>query len=182
MPLRSPRIPASVPVLVVTVLLGCPSPPQAAEPDHPPLEEAVQRAEEAARLLAGTGEAGLAEFRGEGSAHVWQDVYVFVLDCAKGTTLAHPVTPEREGEPIAAGPAYGGVTAAQRGAAQCAAARDPDGGWLEYPFPRPGEEQPSRQITYLLAVPGTPYVVGAGVYPAEEAAAPGEQEAAGARR
>jgi cytochrome c len=176
MPLRSPRIPAPVPVLVVTVLLGCPGPPRAAGPDHPPLEEAVQRAEEAARLLAGTGEAGLAEFRGEGSAHVWQDVYVFVLDCAKGTTVAHPVTPEWEGEPIAAGPAYGGVTAAQRGAAQCAAARDPDGGWLEYPFPRPGEERPSRQITYLLPVPGTPYAVGAGVYAAEE------EEAAGARR
>jgi signal transduction histidine kinase len=51
-------------------------------------------------------------------------------------------------------------------------ARDPDGGWLEYPFPKPGEEQPSRKITYMLAVPGTPYVVGAGVY--ADAAAPGK--------
>ena len=49
------------------------------------------------------------------------------------------------------------------------------------PVPRPGEERPSRQITYMLAVPGTPYAVGAGIYAAEEPTL-GEQEAAGARR
>jgi signal transduction histidine kinase len=38
------------------------------------------------------------------------------------------------------------------------------GGWFEYPFPKPGEERPSRKVTYMLAVPGTSYVVGAGVY------------------
>ncbi len=38
------------------------------------------------------------------------------------------------------------------------------GGWFEYPFPKPGEKGPSRKVTYMLAVPGTPYVVGAGVY------------------
>ena len=58
----------------------------------------------------------------------------------------------------------GGVNAAQRADAQCGAARRPGGGWFEYPFPKPGEERPSRKITYMLAVPGTPYVVGAGVY------------------
>lgn len=167
MPLRSFQILA----LVAVVVLGCPGAPRAAGPGHPPLEEVVQKVEEAARRLAGTGEAGLAEFRGKGSVHV-QDTYVFISDCDKGTIVADPLMPEGEGKPIAAGPTYGGVTAAQRAAAQCAAAREPDGGWLEYPFPKPGEEQPSRKITYMLAVPGTPYVVGAGVY--ADAAAPGK--------
>ena len=72
--------------------------------------------------------------------------------------------PERDGRPIADGPTYGGVTAARRADAQCAAARKPGGGWFEYPFPKPGEERPSRKVAYMLAVPGTPYVVGAGVY------------------
>ena len=94
----------------------------------------------------------------------WKDTYVFVADCNKRTIVAHPIMPERDGKPIADGPTYGGVSAAQRAEAQCAAAGKPGGGWFEYPFPKPGEERPSRKITYMLAVPGTPYVVGAGVY------------------
>jgi signal transduction histidine kinase len=65
---------------------------------------------------------------------------------------------------IAAGPTYGGVTAAWRAVAQCEAGRKPGGGWFEYPFPKPGAREPSRKISFVLAVPGTPYVVGAGVY------------------
>ena len=119
---------------------------------------------EAARYLAEGGGEGLARFKGKGSEYVWKDTYVFVADCNKRTIVAHPTMPERDGRPIADGPTYGGVSAAQRADAQCGAARRPGGGWFEYPFPKPGEERPSRKITYMLAVPGTPYVVGAGVY------------------
>ena len=131
--------------------------------------------------FAGTGEKGLARFKGKGSEYVWKDTYVFVSDCNKRTTVAHPTMPERDGKPIAAGPTYGGVTAAQRADAQCEAARKPGGDWFEYPFPKPGEERPSRKVTYMLAVPGTPYVVGAGVY--DETVTLGELEtASGGRR
>ena len=41
------------------------------------------------------------------------------------------------------------------------------GGWFEYPFSRPDAREPSRKISYVLAVPETPYVVGAGVYDEE---------------
>jgi cytochrome c len=136
----------------------------AARQDHATPEEVVGKVREAARYLAETGEEGLARFKGKGSGYVWKDTYVFVSDCDKRTIVAHPTMPERDGKPIAAGPAYGGVTAARRADAQCEAARKPGGGWFEYPFPKPGEERPSRKITYMLAVPGTPYVVGAGVY------------------
>ena len=83
--------------------------------------------------------------------------------------------PERDGRPIADGPTYGGVTAARRADSQCEAAREPGGGWFAYPFPKPGEERPSRKVTCMLAVPGTPYVVGAGVY--DEKVSLGELEA-----
>jgi hypothetical protein len=151
-------------ILAFAMLLGPAGALQAAGPGHATPEEVVGKVREAARYLAEAGGEGLARFKGKGSEYVWKDTYVFVSDCNKRTIVAHPTMPERDGKPIAAGPAYGGVTAAQRADAQCEAARKPGGGWFEYPFPKPGEEQPSRKVTYMLAVPGTPYVVGAGVY------------------
>ncbi len=35
---------------------------------------------------------------------------------------------------------------------------------MEYGYPKAGGTQPERKVTYLLAVPGTSYVVGAGIY------------------
>jgi len=137
---------------------------EAAGQGHAAPEEVVDKVRQAARYLAEAGGEGLARFRGAGSDFVWKDTYVFVSDCDKRTTVAHPTMPERDGKPIADGPIYGEVTAARRADAQCEAARKPGGGWFEYPFPKPGERQPSRKVTYMLAVPGIPYVVGAGVY------------------
>ena len=95
---------------------------------------------------------------------MFKDSYVFASDCGSGILLAHPVQPERNGQPIAAGPAYGGVTAADRAKAQCAVGTTPGGGWYAYPFPKPGAGEPSRKVSYLLPVPGTTWIVGAGVH------------------
>ncbi len=46
----------------------------------------------------------------------------------------------------------------------CDAARKPSGVWSEYWWPKPGEKEGSRKLTYSLGVKGTPYVVSAGVY------------------
>ena len=100
----------------------------------------------AARYLAEAGGDGLARFKGKGSEYVWKDTYVFVADCNKRTIVAHPTMPSGDGRPIADGPTYGGVTAAQRADAQCAAAGKPGGGWFKSPFPKPGEERPSRKV------------------------------------
>ena len=162
MPLKPFRI-----LALVTALVAPSGTLQAAGPEQATPEEVVQKVQEAVLYLTEAGEAGLAKFRGKGSDYVWKDTYVFVSDCDKSITLAHPLMPEREGQPIAAGPTYGGVTAAWRASAQCEAGRKPGGGWFEYPFPKPGAMDPSRKISYVLAVPGTPYVVGAGVYDEE---------------
>jgi signal transduction histidine kinase len=60
-----------------------------------------------------------------------------------------------------------GPTPGERIAADfCAAGAKPQGGWVEYNFPKPGETRPARKVSYLLAAPGTPYVAGAGLYDA----------------
>ncbi len=127
-------------------------------------EEVVDRVKQAARQLAREGEAGLDAFRDKDSDYVWKDSYVFVVNCDEGTMAAHPIRPELEGQPLTAIPAFGDKSPEQLASEMCEAGRRPEGGWVEYAFPKPGEDQPSRKVSYDLAVEGTPYVVGAGVY------------------
>jgi signal transduction histidine kinase len=126
--------------------------------------EVVAQVRAAAALLAEQGEAGLALMQERDGRFVFKDSYVFVSDCGSRNLLAHPIQPERNGQPIAAGPAYAGVTAAERAEGQCAVGTRPGGGWYAYPFPKPGATEPARKVSYLLPVPGTSWIVGAGVH------------------
>jgi cytochrome c len=126
--------------------------------------EVVAQVRAAAALLAEQGQAGLAALQDRHGRFVFKDSYVFASDCGKGVLLAHPIQPERNGQPIAAGPAYGGLSAADRAKAQCAVGTSARGGWWAYPFPKPGTAEPSRKVTYFLPVPRTSWIVGAGVY------------------
>jgi cytochrome c len=87
---------------LVTALVVPSSTLQAAGPEQATPQEVVQKVQEAVLYLAEAGEAGLAKFRGKGSDYVWKDTYIFVSDCDKSILLAHPIMPEREGQPIAA--------------------------------------------------------------------------------
>lgn len=148
--------------VLLVLLTGLSSGTRAQELATP--QEAVQKVRAAARLLASEGDAALDKLRGKQSEFVWKDSYVFVSSCDTGLMVVHPFQPEREGKKIADGPAYGGVTAAQRAEAQCEAARKAGGGWYAYPFPRPGATEPARKVSFLMSVNGHPYIVGAGVY------------------
>jgi hypothetical protein len=137
--------------------------PAGAEEAATPAEVAA-KVRAAAALLAEQGEPGLAAIQDRNGPFVFKDSYVFASDCGAGIILAHPVQPERNGQLIAAGAAYGGVSAAERAEAQCTVGTAPGGGWFAYPFPKPGSAEPSRKVSYLLPVPGTSWIVGAGVH------------------
>jgi cytochrome c len=126
--------------------------------------EVVAKVRAAAALLAEQGQAGLAVIGERHGPFVFKDSYVFASDCGSGVILAHPIQPERNGQPIAAGAAYGGVSAADRATEQCAVGTAPGGGWWAYPFPKPGATEPSRKVSFLAPIPGTSWIVGAGVY------------------
>ena len=124
-------------------------------------EEVVQKVNQAAQHLAREGEAGLAAFRTRDSEYVWKDSYVVVQDCEADTVVAHPISPELEGRDISTFTDETGQAFAQE---LCEAAQQPQGGWVEYMWPKPGEQEPSRKVSYAKAVAGTPYSVLAGVY------------------
>jgi cytochrome c len=124
-------------------------------------EEVVQKVNEAAQHLAEEGEAGLEAFRGKDSRYVWKDSYVVVASCEQDRTVAHPIQPELEGTPMKALTDETGKPFAQE---LCEATQRPQGGWVEYMWPEPGEREPSRKVSYAKAAEGTPYIVLAGVY------------------
>jgi cytochrome c len=137
-----------------------------AQQDHATPQEVVQKVRQAAQDVAHAGEAGLATFSSKNATSVWQDSYTFVLSCEGGTavTVAHPIRPELKGKPTAQIVTFGPKPGEQIAADMCAAGGRPHGGWVAYDFPKPGETQATRKVSYLLAAPGTPYVVGAGIY------------------
>jgi cytochrome c len=137
-----------------------------AQQDHATPQEAVQKVRQAAQDLAKAGKAGLATFSRMNATSVWKDSYTFVLSCQGGTvvTVAHPTRPELQGQPVAEVLTFGPKPGDRIAADFCAAGQKAHGGWVEYNFPKLGGAQPGRKVSYLLSAPGTPYVVGAGIY------------------
>jgi cytochrome c len=127
-------------------------------------EEIIAKVKEATDYLAETGEAGLEKFARKDSEFVWKDAYVVVNNCEEKRLTAHPIRPELAGASFADAPSFEGVTGEQVGAMLCEAGARADGGWVEYPFPKPGAQEPSRKLSYARAVEGTPYVLNAGIY------------------
>ena len=38
------------------------------------------------------------------------------------------------------------------------------GYWVQYHWPKAGQKEPARKLTYIEPVPNTPFTVGAGIY------------------
>jgi signal transduction histidine kinase len=45
-----------------------------------------------------------------------------------------------------------------------AAAKNPNGSWIEYQWPKRGETEASRKVTFVIQVPNTPWQVTSGIY------------------
>ncbi len=128
--------------------------------DKATAQEVVAKVREAASTLSKTGD--LAPFNQKQGPWVWKDTYIFVFDCDKKIEVAHPIKPELVGTDIASIKDTKGNRIFPEG--WCDAARKPSGVWVEYWWPKPGEKEDSRKLSYSLRAKGTPYVVGAGVY------------------
>jgi len=129
-------------------------------------QEIVTKVQEAAKTLAKSlqtqpASAALTEFDQKQGPWVWKNTYIFVVDCGQATIAAHPVNPELIGKDATSlldtqgHPFFWWV---------CDALKKPSGIWLQYWWPKPGQKQGSRKISYALRAGNTQYVVGAGVY------------------
>ena len=132
--------------------------------DHATAQEVVAKVREAASTLSKTGD--LAQFNQRSGPWVWKDTYIFIHDCSRKVTAAHPIKPEMIGQDISSiNDAKSGKSIYPDSTAYCKMVQDsPSGVWKEYWWPKPGEKESSRKVSYYLSSKGTPYVVAAGIY------------------
>jgi cytochrome c len=158
--MKSSKIFAGVTMALLSVALCA----VAVGQDHATAQEVVAKVREAASTLSKTGD--LAQFNQKQGPWVWKDTYIFIHDCSKKVTAAHPIKPEMIGQDISSiNDAKSGKSIYPDSAAYCKMVQDsPSGVWKEYWWPKPGEKEPSRKVAYYLQAKGTPYLVIAGVY------------------
>jgi cytochrome c len=128
--------------------------------DHATAEEVVAKVREAASTLSKTGD--LAQFNQKQSPWVWKDAYIYVVDCDKKVEAAHPIKAELIGKDVSSIKDTKGSNVYPDNF--CSEAKRPSGVWIEYWWPKPGDKEGSRKISYNLGAEGTPYVVGAGIH------------------
>ncbi len=123
--------------------------------------EILSKTNAAANYLADVKEAGLEEFKDPKGRWAWKDTYIFVLDCEAGITVGH-IVPQVVGRSVAE---LMDMEGNPFGLMICAAGEQPKGEWIEYWWTKPDSGiQTFRKISYCRSVPGTPYVLGAGIY------------------
>lgn len=95
---------------------------------------------------------------------VWKDSYVWVINHETLMNETHPYKPKIVGVDLS------GLQCKKTGSfffkEFCEAADNPNGKWVEYWWPKPGEDQDKlfRKLSCVIPVKGTPYLVVAGIY------------------
>jgi cytochrome c len=144
-----------IPALIL-FLVG-PSWAETATPD-----EVITKCHEAATFLRDHGiEAAIKSIGDENGPFVWKDTYVFLMNM-DGKMLAHPIKPaltEKESllevKDTAGKPLFLEFVEL---------ANSKGKGWVDYMWPKPGQDKPAPKSSYIYRVPGTQYIVGAGIY------------------
>jgi cytochrome c len=154
--MKNSRIFAGVTVALLNVALCT----VAVGQDKATAKEVVAKVRDAASILSKTGD--VAQFQQKQGPWVWADTYIFIQDCDKKVIAAQPISPERVGQDFMTMKDTKGNGLFQKDF--CDAAKEPSGVWSEYWWPKPGQKEGSRKLTYSLSAKGTPYVVSAGIY------------------
>jgi cytochrome c len=158
--MKSSKIFAGVTVALINVALCT----VAVGQDKATAQEVVAKVREAASTLSKAGD--VAQFNQKQSPSVWKDTYVFVEDCDKKVVAANPMHPELVGKELTSiRDARSGKSIYPDPENFCKTVKEkPFGVWKEYWWPKPGQKEASRKLTYHLSANGTPYVVSAGIY------------------
>lgn len=117
----------------------------------------------AAALIENKGKDSFAEFRKKGSKWFTAKTYVFVDDM-DGNVLVNPPSPEIEGKNLIDWKDAKGKLFLQE---FVKVAKNRGSGWVEYWWPKPAEEKPSKKKSYVKRAKmpdGKLVIVGAGIY------------------
>jgi hypothetical protein len=107
-------------------------------------------------VVKALGDKSFPAFNDPKGEFVFKDTYAFVQRCPS-EMAAHPFAMEK----------LKGVDldkAFPFNRPLCEAGELAGGGWVEYMWPKPGQTEPSRKVSFSLRVEGTPYTVMSGIY------------------
>lgn len=127
-------------------------------------EEVIAKCKEAAEMVKADKAAGTAEIGKKDGKFVWKDTYVFLMDF-NGKMLAHPMNPAlTEKDTVFGVPDKNADSPKMIFDEFVKVAKEKGEGWVDYMWPKPGEDTPSVKDTYILKVPDADLLVAAGIY------------------
>ncbi|WP_022667661.1 cache domain-containing protein [Desulfospira joergensenii] len=118
-------------------------------------EEVYQLVLKAYPVLQNLKEESFSAFNDPKGEFVYKNTYVVVIKCPSHT-MTHPFAENARGMEMPERFSWFPT--------MCEAANHPNGKWVEYEWPKPGETEPSRKISFVIAVEGTPFALVAGIY------------------
>jgi len=134
----------------------------APEPQSDEAKQIVALVEKAAALIEARGQAAFPEFRKKDSEWYNGTTYIFVNDM-QGTSMVNPPKPEIEGTNNLDMKDANGKALIRE---MIDMLKTKESGWIDYMWPKPGETEPSRKLSYIKKVKlgEEPLIVGAGIY------------------
>ena len=136
----------------------------AADPhDSPEAKKVVALVDQAAKLVAEKGKDAFPELRKD-KKWLSDKTYVFI-DQFDGTVLLNPPTPSIEGKNLLDWTDAKGKKIVRE---FVRVAKSKGAGWVDYYWPKPGEQKPSKKMSYVKKAKlpsGEDVIVGAGIYP-----------------
>ncbi len=134
----------------------------------PTFEMITEKVNKACALLEKEGKAAFPKFKGKDSEFIFAGTYIWIHDM-EGVMRMHPIKPKMEGQRlIGLKDTNGKLFFADMNKL----AKEKGSGWVDYMWPKPGEQSPARKVSFvkLCKVDGEEMIVGCGVYdlPEEE--------------
>ncbi len=125
-------------------------------------DEVITKCHEAATYIRDNGiNAAIKTIGDKSGPFVWKDTYVFLMNM-DGKMLAHPIKPAlTEKTSLLDVKDTAGKSLFLE---FVELANNKGKGWVDYMWPKPGQDEPSPKSSYIYRVPGTQYIVGAGIY------------------
>ena len=144
---------------LILFLSGCSKSPGPESDETKQIKELVNNA---VALADGKGKEVFAQFRKKESQWFSGETYIFVFDM-KGTNMVHPSQPELEGENLIDLKDVNGKAFIHE---IIEVAKTKGSGWVDYMWPKPGETEPSKKLSYIktVKVGDEDFIIASGVY------------------
>ena len=126
-------------------------------------EECMAKTKEAAKMIREKGvEAALEEINDKGGPFVWKNTYVFCFNEDTVKMIGHPYVPKRIRD--LSQKDYMDANGKLVFQEFIKIVKDKGEGWVDYMHVRKAGDRPHKKMSFVMKVPDTKVIVGAGIY------------------